>query len=705
MKEISSLNLELIRVYNKILNKELSCDEVVSLIKGMKYQGKFSFEELEQFIAFIQSKELYQISGRLLNFCGFDAIEALSREKSLEYFEKGLKLLEQVQDHLGIISNYSGMMCTYFGLGMYDESLNFGMKALRLAEESKNPYLTIQVLANIAVNYLELGYDLNAKQALEAIRKLDRPSDESHQVVLDILEARLYLADNHLDEAMTFIQKALDHSLNLEYRLLICECYRIRGIINYRLEDYEQSYIDFGNSIHIAKSSELLEQLVLTYYEWGKVEYELNRYQLAEEHLLKAHQYSQQLQAPLLYSKICKSLVELYKQLENYKKALDYYEMSSNFERQMELKRSEIWSKRLAKEKIISEAKLLKSLYDDLQRISEIGRSFTQKLDYKKIIMRVQKELSKLMDTTFLLVTQFDESNSDCCHEYVVSIVTNGLLESKVVTSKEEKSLGAYCLTHQKDLIIYDFDKEYEAYDLRRNLSLDHKGVRSLLCCPLLIQDKVTGYISVQSYEVNQYTQQDLSKLSLLASYIAIALENARLYKQTNYLARYDGLTHIYNRMEVLKKGQQLFDQNDHTKKLSVIMFDVDYFKKVNDTFGHQAGDEVIEQVGCLLNKYKNKQMIAGRYGGEEFIVFLVNQSEESVLKLVEVLSDELQNIQFSFSDTSSVPYQITASFGVYHYHLEEDTLEQGIALADEALYHSKINGRNQVTIYQVSSD
>ena len=599
MKEISNLNLELIRIYHKILNKELSCDEVVSLIKSMKYQGKFSLEELEQFIAFIQNKGLYKISGRLLNCCGFDAIESLSRQKSLAYFEKGLKLLEQAQDHLGIISNYSGMMCTYFGLGMYDESLNFGMKALHLAEESKNPYLTIQVLANMAVNYLELENNLNAKRALETIRKLDRPSDESHQVVLDILEARVYLVENHLEEANTFIQQALEQSLNLDYRLLICECYRIRGIINYRLEDYEQSYKDFGHAIYTAKSNELLEQLVLTYYEWGKVEYELNRYQLAEDHLLKAHQYSQQLQAPLLYSKICKSLVELYKQLEDYKTALDYYEMSSNFERQMELKRSEIWSKRLAKEKIISEAKLLKSLYDDLQRISEIGRSFTQKLDYKKIIMRVQKELSKLMDTTFLLVTQFDESNSDCCHEYVVSIATNGLLESKVVTSKEENSLGAYCLTHQKDLIIYDLNKEYETYDLRRNGSLEHKGVRSLLCCPLLIQDKVTGYISVQSYEVNQYTQQDLSKLSLLASYIAIALENARLYKQTNYLARYDGLTHIYNRMEVLKKGQQLFDQNDHTKKLSVIMFDVDYFKKVNDTFGHQAGDEVIEQVGC----------------------------------------------------------------------------------------------------------
>ena len=101
-----------------------------------------------------------------------DAIEALSREKSLEYFEKGLKLLEQVQDHLGIISNYSGMMCTYFGLGMYDESLNFGMKALRLAEKSKNPYLTIQVLANIAVNYLELGYDPKCKTSVRGYSKV-----------------------------------------------------------------------------------------------------------------------------------------------------------------------------------------------------------------------------------------------------------------------------------------------------------------------------------------------------------------------------------------------------------------------------------------------------------------------------------------------------------------------------------------------------
>ena len=245
MKEISNLNLELIRIYHKILNKELSCDEVVSLIKSMKYQGKFSLEELEQFIAFIQNKGLYKISGRLLNCCGFDAIESLSRQKSLAYFEKGLKLLEQAQDHLGIISNYSGMMCTYFGLGMYDESLNFGMKALHLAEESKNPYLTIQVLANMAVNYLELENNLNAKRALETIRKLDRPSDESHQVVLDILEARVYLVENHLEEANTFIQQALEQSLNLDYRLLICECYRIRGIINYRLEDYEQSYKEF----------------------------------------------------------------------------------------------------------------------------------------------------------------------------------------------------------------------------------------------------------------------------------------------------------------------------------------------------------------------------------------------------------------------------------------------------------------------------
>ena len=74
MKEISTLNLELIRIYNQILEGQLSCDEVISIIRGMKCKGEVSFEELEQFIEFIQRRELYQISGRLLNFCGFNAI-------------------------------------------------------------------------------------------------------------------------------------------------------------------------------------------------------------------------------------------------------------------------------------------------------------------------------------------------------------------------------------------------------------------------------------------------------------------------------------------------------------------------------------------------------------------------------------------------------------------------------------------------------
>lgn len=701
MKEISTLNLELIRIYNQILEGQLSCDEVISIIRGMKCKGEVSFEELEQFIEFIQRRELYQISGRLLNFCGFNAIEEYSREKSLEYFEKGLQLLEQVQDERGIISNCSGMMCAYFGLGMYDESLNWGMKGLRLAEKSKDRRLITQALGNIAVSYLELGYFTDSKRALDAVRKLGIPKDESNKTALDILEARLHLVDCNLEAASKFIEQALENALKIQYRLLICESYRIRGVVNYRLGAYEQSYQDFGDAIGIAKNSHLLEQLVLTYYECGKVEYERGHYQLAEEQLLKAYHYSQELQSPLVYSNICKSLVELYKKLEDYKKALDYYEINSRFEHQMELKRSEVWSKRLSREKVISEARIFKSLYDELQMISEIGRSFTQKLNSKKIIMRVQEELSKMMDTTFLLITQFEEPN---CHrrcEYVVSIATKGSLKSRVVTSKEEKSLGAYCLTHKKDLIIYDLDKEYESYHIRRKGEPDNKGVRSLLCCPLFIQGKVTGYISVQSYDVNKYTQQDLSKLSLLASYIAIALENARLYNQTNYLARYDGLTNIYNRMEVLKKGQQLLDNRDQTQSLSVIMFDVDYFKKVNDTFGHQAGDEVIQQVGNLLNKHKSNMMIAGRYGGEEFIIFLADQSEPDVLQFVEAFSHELQQLHFSFSNSLSSPYQLTASFGVYHYNCGKDTLDEGIVAADKALYQSKINGRNQVTVYE----
>lgn len=126
-------------------------------------------------------------------------------------------------------------MCAYFGLGMYDESLNWGMKGLRLAKKSKDHHLIAQALANIALSYLELGYYTNSKRAFDAVRKLAMPNDESNKTALDILEARLHLVDSNLEAASKFIEQALENSLRLKYRLLIWESYRIRGVVNYRL--------------------------------------------------------------------------------------------------------------------------------------------------------------------------------------------------------------------------------------------------------------------------------------------------------------------------------------------------------------------------------------------------------------------------------------------------------------------------------------
>ena len=212
-------------------------------------------------------------------------------------------------------------------------------------------------------------------------------------------------------------------------------------------------------------------------------------------------------------------------------------------------------------------------------------------------------------------------------------------MNSGYVSLDDENSLGVYCIKQKENLIINNLDEEYELYQLKKDETiLFQKGIKSILCCPFdqVTVDEVKGSITVQSYEINSYTQRDLTKLSVLASYIIIALENAKLYRQTAYLARYDGLTSLYNRVEALKKGEKLYRLAKHKNPMSVIMIDIDDFKLINDTYGHQIGDQVIQLFSNLLKTKRNRDTVIGRYGGEEFIIFLNHRNIDQACEFAE---------------------------------------------------------------------
>lgn len=134
---------------------------------------------------------------------------------------------------------------------------------------------------------------------------------------------------------------------------------------------------------------------------------------------------------------------------------------------------------------------------------------------------------------------------------------------------------------------------------------------------------------------------------------------------------------------------------------VSFILFDIDYFKRINDTYGHDVGDQAIIHVVSVCNRYLSPEMLFARYGGEEFVIALPNTSLQEAEKLAEQLRVALLNDPL---DVKGVPITLTSSFGIAQYNGGSDSLESLLRDADTALYESKRNGRNAVRAYTVST-
>ncbi len=165
-------------------------------------------------------------------------------------------------------------------------------------------------------------------------------------------------------------------------------------------------------------------------------------------------------------------------------------------------------------------------------------------------------------------------------------------------------------------------------------------------------------------------------------------------YEQIEKLATTDSLTGIFNRFQIMKLlNMELERAKRYNKVFSVIIFDIDNFKKINDTYGHQKGDMVLQKVASLLKENLRQTDFFGRLGGEEFIVIAPETKAEDAFKLAEKLRKLLENANFD-----SVG-QVTASFGISQYEKGKD-VNQLLKEADEALYIAKRKGKNLVCIF-----
>ncbi len=167
---------------------------------------------------------------------------------------------------------------------------------------------------------------------------------------------------------------------------------------------------------------------------------------------------------------------------------------------------------------------------------------------------------------------------------------------------------------------------------------------------------------------------------------------------QLEHLSRTDKLTGLYNRgywQDCQEREYALFRR--YNSKLSLVIFDIDHFKNVNDTFGHQAGDEVIRQCAATLQKNARDTEICGRYGGEEFVAILPETDEKSAMIFAERLRQEIEKLSVVYSGEK---ISFTVSLGISQLKKGTDSALQWLEQADKALYYSKENGRNKSSVF-----
>lgn len=203
---------------------------------------------------------------------------------------------------------------------------------------------------------------------------------------------------------------------------------------------------------------------------------------------------------------------------------------------------------------------------------------------------------------------------------------------------------------------------------------------------PLTSLDGETKHIGIVIYDV---TDIAVNKIELQKA-------NAQLQS----LSRTDRLTQLYNRGYWEECLVREYDRIRRTRQpSSLIMFDIDHFKKVNDTYGHQVGDEVIRNTAQMLRQSIRSTDIAGRYGGEEFGIILVDTEADGALVVAERLRKNIEAYVVT-ADSHSVRY--TISLGVSAFYPELKDHKHWIASADQALYDSKHGGRNRSTVFDV---
>ncbi|MEL7648230.1 MAG: sensor domain-containing diguanylate cyclase [Sedimentibacter sp.] len=652
---------------------------------------------MDELLKFAKKNNLNRTKGWAYYYLGWYNFNTSRYDKAVDCFLMSHDTFENANFKKGIVYACNGLTNAYCQIGQLKLANEWSLKGISLAEEIDDNSTLVILLINTGINYIQMQYYEKAREIFNAVELMDVELTGQQQVTLMLSMAEIEINSGDPCKALVLIEDASGAEEKHKIFNDICDIHRLRGMAYIKLHEYDVAESEFIKSYEYAREHKLIFEMCGTAVEWANLCIAVGRRQEAIIKLNDVIQVCISREINVLLKKTYFILYKIYKSLELDGNSLFYLEKYMEIDDAMyDYEQNQLMAK-MSIQNARREADRYKSLYDRTELLSTIGQKIISNLNINSIIDIINEEINKLIEADYFGIAVYEKDKD------TISFHFAGMGEKPADTVQfsdvEHSTFTGHCIKSKKDIILGNVCREYKKYIgvfPRRLDGIEGVMQNSMIYTPMIINDRVVGAMTVQNRRENAYDKNDLNTLKILANYSAIAIENAVSYQKIEKIATYDHLTKFLTKYEIVKFGNLVYDRcREKNVKFSVVMIDIDDFKKINDTYGHVYGDKTLGILAEIISKCIRNTDCIGRYGGDEFLLICPEAGSNEALEVAERIRRNIENKKFNLGWGAEI--SLTISLGVRQCESDDTSFIDVVKKADKCLYQAKDTGKNNV--------